>query len=298
VFSALQANFEGVTFFLPGVTIPLRDSDVLVANFSTHTEHWKPTVIVDGDNFDADKWLHARFRKYGMNHPTDEVFYLNAHIKNCAAIIFMSNDVALAKWRANDPSIAQKKAFLLDAGPSVTVTPHPIDKKYFGQYFNPATRYDRARMLICDGGERKNAKQLIAMLEHLGYVRGEHFDAPSIINRTQTAVPHMHDQIMLFGHVSVSECFPYLANEFMAGGMLLFGHEEWWNGYGDVRLTWSYDPAQQEANAEKLRFFFDPANLDELHALRLAQQAMHMNRTDNNWSVLTDVVVSEVRKHV
>lgn len=299
VFNALQAHFEDVTFFLqePGTTIPLAGNDILVANLSHHTADWKRTVLVDADNFENDKWLHGRFRKYGMDHPTDEVFHLNSHIEGRLAAVLMSNDVALRKWHADDPSVAQKKAFWLGAVPSVTVMPHPIDKAYFGQYYKPEKRFDRVRMLIADGGERKNAKQLIAMLERLGYVRGEHFEAPEGINRTKTAVPHMHDQIMIFAHTSISECFPYLANEFMAGGMMLFGHEEWWDGYGSPLLTWTYDPSRQGDNEARLNYLFDPRSLDWLHWLREDQHAKHMNRTDNNWSCLTDAVVREVAKH-
>lgn len=298
VFNALRAHFHNVVFVPQREDFPLRDSDLLISNMHGPTAHHPSRIILEADNFENDKWMHARFRKYGMNHPTDEVWSLNGHLQGALGIIMMSNDVALRRWERNDPCIALKKAFLLNAAPWVFVCPHPIDKENFGKHYRENHRFDRARMLIYDEGERKNAAQLVEMLERLGYKRGEDFDTTKWFNKSDSVVRTLLDMCMLFGHVSISEGFPYLASEFLCGGMMLFGNEEWWDGQEDTHLTWSYDPLRQKENEQKLCYFFDPKNLDELHERRRMQRNRHVMRIDNDWKYLTDALVSEVRKHV
>ena len=96
----------------------------------------------------------------------------------------------------------------------------------------------------------------------------------------------------------MSEGFPYLANEILCAGPTLYGHEEWWDGYGDSRITWTYDPRRQEENADKLRFLFDSKNLDEVLTIRQCVREAHMSRMDNNWEHFLGVLVAEVEKHL
>lgn len=298
VFKALRENFEHVVFAPQGQGFPLQDEDLLISNMHGPTAFHPKRIILEADNFENDKWLYARFKKFGMDHPTDEVFSLNGHLQGALGIIMMSNDVALRRWHTNDPCVRVKKQFLVQASPWVHVMPHPIDKEYFGKFYRPDARYERARMLIYDEGERKNAVELVTMLERLGFKRGEDFETTKWFNKTESTTRQILDMCMLFGHVSISEGFPYLANEFMCGGMMLFGNAEWWDGQGDRRFTWTYDPARQEENEAALRFFFDPKNLNELHIHRKMQRQSHMLRTDNDWRCLTDALVERVKNCV
>lgn len=303
VFKALVKAFpkEDVRFFNSSDEIPLSGRDILVSNVTDHTKRWKRSVIVDNDNLEDDKWLKGRFTKYGMDHVTDCTVWTKPHMEDVLAIFLKTNDVALRKWHADDHTVSQKKAWLLGACPAVHVLPHPIDKAYFGSRalwnFDLKHKFKKAKMLVFFAGQRKNAKELIELLVKLGY-DNRNFTVTDQISKSFENVEKILSEYMLFGHVSVSEGFPYLASEFMCQGMMLYGNEEWWDGYGDNRVTWTYDPARMEENADKLKFLFDPANLEELHAMRVRLWTAHMTRKDNDWSYFTNLIVKEIEKHL
>lgn len=299
VFDALMRAFPRtkVEFFAPGATIPLADSDVLVGNVSDHMLRWKRSIIVDNDNLDVDRWLHGRFSKYGADYPTYHTGWTKPHMEGCLAALLKTSDVAIRRWDSGDESVAAKKAWLLSSLGSVHVLPHPIDKVVFGARYRPEAQAGRMKMLVYHAGPTKNARELIDLLGKLGFT-GHDFTVTDNITRAPEIVERIVRDYPIFAHVSVSEGFPYLANEFMCDGVLLYGHEEWWDGYGDDRLTWTYDPARQEENASKLRYLFKPSSRADLRDLRKIVRDRHVGRIDNEWSYFTNILVDEVRKHL
>ncbi len=100
----------------------------------------------------------------------------------------------------------------------------------------------------------------------------------------------------VLGHISYNEGFPYFVNEFLTQGMVPFCHEEWWDGYDDSRLLWSYDPELSWRNEENIDFLLDPNFREELLTVRNAIHTAHMSRSDNEWGYFLGELYNEIDK--
>ncbi len=291
VYYGLRKVFgDEVRYFTPDSVINLGPRDILISNVSGNLVRNKSrSILIDAINMD-DSRFDGRFTKYGMNYPTDHT----SLVEGVLASILKTNDVTIARNKAGDPSMARHRDLLLRCG-NVHLIQHPIDKSYFTAKYAPERRFDKARILVYNAPPRKNGVELVALLRDMGYGNDD-FRVVSTINKARED-DFLLRRYMIFGHISVSEGFPNLASEFVCQGMILYGHEEWWDGLGDSRLTFTYDPKRTEENAAKIRFLLDKQNLDEVHAIRKRLHDAHVNRTDNNWSHLVELVVEEVRKH-
>lgn len=298
VYDALSRQFPGNVKYLPyGKNIPMKKDDVLVSCVPNDQLGKMPgrTIIIDNDNFEVAKWKRGKFEKYGLDAQTDHTWPFNRFLHGLYGAVFKTNDVALRKWNSNHPDVLEKKQFLLKNIKHVEPVPHPIDKGYFTTFYNPNLRIPKLKMLIYHAPWRKNAAQLINMLKRNGFST-DLYTVVSSVNKTDSEVKRILNEYAYLAHVSYSEGFPYFANEFLCQGLVLYGHEEWWDPYGYDALKWTYDPARQEKNLANLRQLLRPDFKDMYYDMRRKVVQTHLDRTDNNWNYLTGKIVSMVQE--
>ena len=288
------------TYWIPFDERPMfSPTDVLVTcvpnpNLST----WKRSVLVDNDTLAVDKWKHGSWNRYGVSYRTDHPFRWNSYIQDCLAVFIKTNDIAIQRWNTNDAIVAEKKAWLQANVGHVELSPHPIDKAFFGSLYDPSA-LPAKRMLVCHGGWRKNGKELLQTLQKMGYRTGKDYDIMPRVNKMNLqSIKLLLSGYAYFAHTSVSEGFPYLANEFMCQGMILYGHEDWWDGQGDQRLRWTYDPSRQTDNEKNLRTLLSKFSDRELRVLRESQQRLHMDRKDNTWDCFGERLWAVLQTHL
>jgi len=299
VYHAIKKKFgKRVVSALWTDDLPLSGNDLLVTILpNQNLNKWKRSIVVTNDTFDVDKWKHGRFRKYGLNLQTDHTISYNCQIKDILAGFWMTNDLAIKRWNADDPQVAEKKRWLQANTGKTVLTQAPLDKDYLKRLYDPNKRFNDLRMLIYHDGWRKNAQQLITLLNKHGCQHK--FDVISSMDKEDdNNVKRYLAKYAYLAHTSVSEAFPYFASDLLCQGILLYGHEEWWHGYGNDCLTWSYDPKKEEENITKLKKILSNQFIGKYHELRQSVWAKHMGRTDNNWDYFTDLIVQEVEKHI
>ena len=278
--------------------LPLSGNDLLVSILpNSNLNKWKRSIVITNDTFDVDKWKYGKFTKYGLDLRTDHTIGHNCQLEGILASFFMTNDLAIIRWNNDDPQVAEKKVWLTKNAGNVFLTQAPLDKSYLRRLYNPNKRFSELKMLIYQDGWRKNAQQLINLLNKHGM--SDKFDVIGSMNKEDdNNVKRYLDKYAYLGHVSVSEAFPYFASDLLCQGLLLYGHEEWWHGYGNGDITWSYDPKEEEENARKLKKILSKDFVEEYHVLRKKVWEQHMNRIDNNWDYFTNLVVAEIEKHI
>ena len=209
----------------------------------------------------------------------------------------MTNDLAIKRWENNDLQVAEKKKWLEDNTGKIYLTQPPLDKAYLKRLYDPNRKFGELKMLVYHDGWRKNGEQLINLLNKIGHQNK--FDVINSLNKEDdNNVKRYLSKYAYLGHTSVSEAFPYFASDLLCQGLLLYGHDEWWHGYGNSDLTWSYDPKKEHENATKLKKILSKNFLEEYHILRKSVWEQHMNRVDNNWNYFTDLVIKEIERHI
>ena len=295
VYDALSQNFpQKVTF------VPFRDdvnstpSDILVSCIPNNNIKKRPnrTIIIDNDNFDVNKWKHGIFAKYGLNTTTDHTFQYNDYFENLYGAIIKTNDVAIWKMNNNHPDVLEKKRFLESKIKHFIYLPHPIDKAYFGKWYKPNLR-PKMKMLVYHCGWRKNAAQLVDMLKV--NFSTDQFTVIDHLTKTDQIINAILPEYAYIAHTSYSEGFPYFVNEFLTQGLILYGHEEWWQPYGYDMLKWTYDPTKQDQNLNNLKKLLNPNFQEEYYKMRNDIVQQHFTRTDNNWNYLTDKLIELVK---
>lgn len=300
IYHALKPKWPGRVEYIHWGKRPKYAPDDIVVGLlgGASMNEWNRSVVISNDNFDVNKWKHGQFRKYGLNLQTDHTWCWNGGLKGRLACVFMTNDVAMKKWKNDHPDVKEKKDWLLKNVGSMRLMQHPIDKSFWTGKYDPNRRFDHLRMLVYHSDWRKNAHQLIEILKWCGFKERVNFDVVPWVDKTD---PGNLDRILkhyaYLAHVSVSEGFPYMANEFLCQGLLLYGNEEWWDGYGYQGLRFTYDPARGAHNVESLKVILGDAYKDQYYGVRQDVWNKHINRTDNNWSTFTKAVVEEVAKH-
>jgi hypothetical protein len=289
-----------VTYIHRDARPKLSGNDLLVALLPCPLlREWKRSIIITNDNFETDKWKHGRWQKYGLNFQTDHTYVYNAALKDSLSIIYMTGDVAMEKWEAGHPDVIEKKQWLENNAGNIILVQPPLDKKALCQRYKPDRKFDTLRMLVYHSGWRKNATQLIDLLKSMGMPRGKKYDIINKIDKqNDKVVNNVINKFAYLAHTSVSEAFPYFANEFMCQGIMLFGHEEWWNGYGYEDLRWTYNPKLKDRNVARLKRILSDDYKEKYYKMRRDIWNKHVGRKDNTWTYFTKLVCDEVEKNL
>jgi hypothetical protein len=291
----LCRKFSNVHYLRYGSTVPMTKDDVLISNVPNRELQKIPgrSIIVDNDNFEVGKWKYGKFTKYGINAETDCTYRFNSVLEGLFGAVLKTSEVAIRKWDSNHQDVLERKQFLLHNIQNVCITPHPIDKDYFGRLYRPDIQLDTLRMLVYNAPWRKNAVQLVELLRN---------NFPEDAYRVVSSINKPVDEEFIvgnfayFAHTSYSEGFPYLANELLCQGLVLFGHEEWWDPYGFDALKWTYNPELQDRNLSHLGMLLSDDFKSEYYKMRRSIVSNHLDRTDNNWNHLTDQLANMVER--
>lgn len=298
IFAALARRFGDRAVFTPwGRTPPLRGTDALVT-FLPHPAlaRWKRSVLIDNETFDVDKWRFAAFRRFGYDAPLDPVKQHDAALAGQYHRVVLCNDVTLARVAARHPQVADCwDALSALAGGRTSLHPHPIDKARFGRLYGTIPPPDRARMLVYHGGPRKNSAELIELLRRLDFAEGKDFSIVKYVDKkNEDLLRFLLQNFFFVGNASFSETGPINMWEYLCSGHIIYGHDEWWDGAGNPRLCWSYDPARRDENADNLEFLLRRMDVAALVAERDRLRGWWMDRNDNEWSVVADDVCGRV----
>lgn len=294
VFSAIYNRFPKITRYCP----PSRftRNDIFISHVPNPRIQDIPhrTIIVDNDNFEVGKWKYGKFTKYGIDAETPYGYPYNNLLKGLHGALIKTNDVAIRKWNTDNEDVLEKKQFMLENIKNVQLSPHPIDKSFFGKFYNKEQRFDKPKMLVYNAPPLKNATQLAEMLQ--ANFDSSRFDIVDSVHKADNIVREILSKYTYLAHVSYSEGFPYFANEFLCQGLPLYGHEEWWEPYGYDILKWTYDPARQEDNLRNLKVLLSDDFIEEYHTLRRNVIQSHLDRTDNNWETFTNKLISMIQE--
>lgn len=288
----LKAAFPNQVVEIPYNTIPdFKPEDIFVGNIPNKAIlSTNRVVLIDNDSLQTDKWKDGTFRKYGLNLKmfelgTSTLDYFYDHI---LVAFIKTNTIAIKQWNEDNPYVKEKKDFLLSKC-KVYPMQHPIDKKFFGRFYNPNKIFNSSKMHVLSLKHLpKHSHMLIEILNKLGYKY-------SVSEWTNSQEPSLYLTHNIFGYTSYSEGFPYIGNEFMCSGMFFFGNEEWWDGYGLPHTTWTYDPTRYEENIENIKWLMNSNNVDEVERLRHELRLRHIENKENNWSYFMTKVISEIK---
>jgi hypothetical protein len=296
VYNAVHNKFPKITRYYWNGELHLQPDDVFISNVPNPRlqEHPNRTIIVDNDNFEVGKWKHGKFTKYGIDAETPYGYPYNHLLKGLHGALLKTNDVAIRKWNTDNEDVLEKKQFLLENIKNVQMSPHPIDKNYFGSFYNRDLRFAKPKMLVYHAPPLKNATQLVEMLN--ANFDSSLYDVVGGVQKSDNEVRGILSKYTYLAHTSYSEGFPYFANEFLCQGLPLYGHEEWWEPYGHDILKWTYDPARQEDNLRNLKVLLSDDFIEEYHDLRRNVIQSHLDRTDNNWDTFTNKLISMIQE--
>lgn len=256
---------------------------------------WKRSVVLDNHTFDVDRWRFDAFRRHGLDIPLDPALDLRAWIEGQYAACVLTNDVALERLRTRDPRVAACFDEYVGLVEALSAHPHPIDKALFARAFGTVPPPDRPRVLIYHAGIRKNASEMIAAARAIGLVEGEEFE---VVDRVDKDDDDMTRFLLLrwpiVANASYSETGPINMIEYMVGGHLVLGNEEWWPEAGEPWRQWSHDPARADENAATLDRLVRRSTIEELSAIRDRRRDAWLARPDTNWGSYTDAVIARV----
>lgn len=297
VFRALAARFGRRVAFSPWEA-PLAPAgrDVLVS-FLPHPalKVWKRSVLVENSTFATDKWRYEAFRRFGLDAPLDPVRETHAWLEHQYALVVLSNDVAMRRVAANDPLVAECHAWMRGAARHLSIHPHPIDKPEFARLRHAVPDPAKVRMLIYHGGPRKNSAELIDTMRALNFQENNDFAVVRhVVKDREDLLRFIRENFLIVANTSFSETGPINMIEYLVSGHLIYGHEDWWDGLGNPRLGWSYDPARMAANHANLLHVMRDLGPAGVIAERDRAWRAFMARTDNEWPAITGLVVEHV----
>lgn len=289
VYGALSDRFGARVRFSPW-SAPLDPAgrDVLVS-FLPHPalEHWKRSVLIENSNFDVDKWRFAAFRRHGLEAPVDSVRETGEWLRHQYALLVLSNDVAIRRVAAGDPLVAACHDHMAGLARHFSVHPHPIDKVEFSRLAGAFPLPPKVRMLVYHGGPRKNSAELIATLRDIGLQENSDFSVAAYVPKDRVdLMSFLRQNFLVVANTSYSETGPINMIEYLLSGFAIYGHDDWWDGAGNPRFTWSYDPAAQPANRAGLLHIFHELGPAGVAAERDRVRAAFLDRTDNDWPAL------------
>ncbi len=297
VFEALSRRFGPRVRFSPWAE-PLSPSgrDVLVS-FLPHPalKDWKRSVLIENSNFDVDKWRFAAFRRFGLDAPLDDARETEAWLHHQYALVVLSNDVAIGRVASRDPQVADCHDHMASLVRHLSIHPHPIDKVEFSRHATGFPLPPKVRMLVYHAGPRKNSAELIAMLRSGGLQENTDFSVAAYVPKDRAdLMAFLRQNFLVVANTSYSETGPINMIEYLLSGFAVYGHDDWWDGAGNPRFTWSYDPAAEEANRANLRHIFHELGPGGVAAERDRVRTAFLERTDNDWPALLGPVCAHV----
>jgi hypothetical protein len=289
IYNAIFNKFPQNTKYLHWeMDIPMKKDDILISCIPNRQLKKFPgrSIIVDNDNFEVGKWKRGKFEKYGINSEINYTYPFNDFMIGVYGAIFKTNDIAIRKWNNDNEDVLEKKQFLLSNIKHIEIVQHPMDKDYFSKFYDPNLKHSKLKMLVYDAGPTKNAKQLTYILKN--YFSQSSFEIITKLQKNENNVMQILSEFAYLAHTSYSEGFPYFANEFLCQGLPLYGHEEWWEPYGNDILKWTYDPSRQSQNLTNLKTLLSDDFKDNYYKMRNELIQTHLDRKDNNWNFLID----------
>lgn len=265
-----------------------RGRDVLVS-FLPHPalKSWKRSVLIENSNFDVDKWRHAAFRRYGLNAPVDSTAETDGWLRGQYALIVLSNDVAIRRIAARDPQVAACHDHMAAMARFLSVHPHPIDKTEFSRLHGGVPIPPKVRLLVYHAGPRKNSAELIATLRDLDLRENSDFSVVPYVDKGRAdLMAFLRQNFQIVANTSFSETGPINMIEYLLSGFAVFGHDDWWDGAGNPRFTWSYDPAQMDRNRANLRHIVHELGPGGVAREQERVRNATLERTDNDWAAI------------
>jgi len=299
VTTALRGRFGDRVHFVPWeAELDPVGRDALVT-FLPHPTlaRWKRSVVLENHTFDTNKWRFDAFRRYGLDVPLDSAVDRRSWIEGQYAACVLTNDVSLERLRNRDPRVVPCFDEFKRMVSVLTVHPHPIDKPFFSRLFGTVPPPDRPRLLIYHAGVRKNAAEMIATAREIGLVEGEEFRVVDRVDKDDDdELRYLLGRFPVIANASYSETGPINMIEYMVGGHLVLGNEEWWGPAGEPWRQWSHDPARAAENATTLDRIIRRSSVEELAAVRDLRRDAWLSRSDTDWRSYTDVVTARVEE--
>lgn len=294
IYKDLSKRFSNIVYHPFHKPIDLSGDDILVTCIpNKNITKWKDrTIIVDNDTFEVDKWKYGKFKKYGLDKNIDYTYCFNNYLEGLYGALIMTNDIAIMKLSNNHPDVLEKKNFIESNIKHFFCTPHPIDKKYFSENYNKDLKLLSPKMLVYYNGERKNAYELIEILKSDSFFNDK-YDVVNLIERTTNI--EYSKKYNYFAHVSLSESGPYLAYELLCQGIVTYGHEEWWDGYGYDILRYTYNPEENDRNISNLKKLLSNDFLEQYYLMRNDILLKYLSRTDNEWNYFNNILTNLIK---
>lgn len=279
-----------VTFYQPPPSFNA-DKDVLVTQVFGNYKYIPKNriILVENSNFESMKWIYtdkARYTKHGISdyNDIDGNQDTKEYVDDIGNLLLLSNDIAIEKYNSDHPDIAVYKNYLKSTVNNIDMAPHPLNKQRYLKFFDPNFIPSTPKMLVHHAGMRKNSIQFWRMIDQMGYKEPRDYVSTPYVNKDDhdllAAVNKTYHMIV---SCSYSESGPINIIEFMYQGLLVLGHEEWWNAYGHNKTLWSYDPARYQEMQDNVRWLMDSKNLEEIRHMRNNILTTYVTRTDNEW---------------
>lgn len=307
VYHGLRKRFggAGVEFVGWDTDIPARPSDLIVTCLPNRNYRTGARIIgVENDTLIPERWMQESIDLHGMRVQIGDIRELRPLINNAVGLMVMTNDVALGRLEAGEARAVEHAAWQSAAcGGNLCYSPHPLDRQRFRR--TPKRRLDRKRwwnarenrMLVYHGGWRKNSAETIAMLDELGYARGQRFDVTDFVDKNdQRRMAELVDRYNIIFSGSFSESGPINMIEYLVQGFVIAGHEDWWPGYGFEESVWSYDPALRGEMARRMAWLMDNRNVGAMQDHRDRILRHFLTREDMDWDVFLDKLAGIVRR--
>lgn len=263
-------------------------------------------ILVDNANFESNKWFYtdkARYTKHGVNNDNDidGAHHFASTLTGIGNLLCLSNDIAIEKYKTNHPDIIEFKNYLNISVGNIDMSPHPLDKQRYLRFFDDSFIPSTPRMLIYHAGQRKNSLQFWKMAKEMGLkervdqsLNFDYNQTPYFDKNNHNLLKEINSTYHMIVSCSYSETGPIHMHECMYQGLLVLGHEEWWNAYGYDKTLWTYDSDRYEEMKENLRWLMDPQNMEEIRQMRNHIININVNRKDNEWPHLLEKLYTMV----
>jgi hypothetical protein len=279
-----------VKFYQPPPNFDIKKDIMVTQVFGNYSNVPRERVIlVDNSNFETNKLVYAdraRYTKHGVSelNEIDGNFDTNDYLVGIGNAIIISNDIAIGKYNSDHSDVITYKYYLKSNIDNIEIVPHPLDKQRYLKFFDDTFIPSTPKMLVHHAGMRKNSIQFWRMIDKMGYKEPRDYVSTPYLNKDDhnllRAVNRTYHMIV---SCSYSESGPINIMEFMYQGLLVLGHEEWWNSYGYDKTLWTYDPSKYQQMQDNVTWLMDPKNLEEMRAMRNHIVNINVNRKDNEW---------------
>lgn len=246
-------------------------------------------ILVENSNFESMKWLYtdkARYTKHGITEYNDIDGNQDTkdYVDNIGNLLLLSNDIAIEKYNTNHKDVLVYKNYLNSTVKNIDMAVHPLDKQRYLKFFDDRFIPSTPKMLVHHAGMRKNSIQFWRMIDKMGYKEPRDYVSTPYVNKDDyNLLKAINKTYHMIVSCSYSESGPINIMEFMYQGLLVLGHEEWWNACGYDRTLWTYDPTKYQQMQDNVTWLMDPKNLEEMRGMRNHIININVNRKDNEW---------------